>query len=86
MKVGSIKSRWQHLSRKVLRWNRIDSDTKNIATKFVSAEVEEGGRNKPRGSPLDAQTASEPQSPIQAQQSSPVITHVCFLLLLNIVL
>ena len=83
-KVGSIKSRWQNLSRKVLRWNRIDRDTKNITTKLASAETEEGGRNKPEGS--DVHITVEPQSPSQPQQASPVITQVYFLLSLNIVL
>jgi len=70
----------------VLRWNRIDRDTKNVTTKVVSAEAEEGGRDRPRGSPSDISIVTDPPSPSQPQQASPVITQVIykFFLLLNI--
>ena len=77
VKVGSMKSRWQHFSHKVLRWNRIDGNTKNVTTKMVSPEVEERRRNKPKRSPSGAHTVTEPQSPSKAQQASPFVTHVC---------
>ena len=72
-----MKSRWQHFSHKVLRWNRIDRDTKNVTTKLVSPEVEERGRNKAKRSPSDVHTVTEPQSPSKARQASPFVTHVC---------
>lgn len=77
MKVGSIKSRWQYLSRKALRWNRIDRDTKNVTAKVVLAEDE--GRNKFQGSPPEKHVIVEsPQSPSKPQ-TSPVIAQVIFL-------
>ena len=55
----------------------MDRDTKNITTKPVSAEVKEGGRNKPKTLPSDIQVATEPQSPSSLPpQASPVITQV----------
>ena len=71
-----MKSRWQQYSHKVLRWNRMDKDTKSDTTKQSLDETDKGAEDKP-AIKIPKQQAATPSSPSQSEPPSHVIPQVC---------
>ena len=70
-----MKSRWQQYSHKVLRWNRMDKDTKADATKQSLDETDEGVEDKP-AIKLPKKQAATPPSPSQSEPTSHIFPQV----------
>jgi len=70
-----MKSRWQQYSHKVLRWNRMDKDTKTDTSKQLLDETDKGVEDKPTTKRPKKQAAT-PQSPSLSEPTSDIIPQV----------
>jgi len=75
-----MKSRWQQYSHKVLRWNRMDKDTKSDTVKQSLDETDKGVEDKRSTQEAEKQVPEKhtttPPSPSQSELASHGIPQV----------